>query len=221
MKLSKETLTLLKNFTAINGNLLIKPGNQIATISPSKACYAVAPVAETFDTEFGIYDLNDFLSALALFDSVGGSPEIEFTEKYVSLVGTNNESRFYAADPSVLTFPASAPKFPEVCATFKLTEAQMALILKAAGAFRAVDITIIGDGKTLAIVVGDRKNPTSNNHRIVVGDTTSVFKSCTKLENFKVLPGDYTVEIGQNRAVRFTGTAVTYTIALEKDSTFN
>ena len=64
MSLSKETLSILKNFSTLNSNILIKPGNVISTVTPAKNIMAQATVSETFDQEIGIFDLSKFLEML-------------------------------------------------------------------------------------------------------------------------------------------------------------
>ena len=67
MKLSNGTINVLKNFSTINQNLVIKEGSDISTMSAMKNIVAKAKVEEAFTKEFAIYDLNEFLSALSLF----------------------------------------------------------------------------------------------------------------------------------------------------------
>lgn len=216
MKLSKDTVTLLKNYAQINGNLLIKPGSKLTTISSSKSVYSEAVVTETFDTEFGIYDLNEFLGALALFND----PEIVFDEKSAKISEGKNKIKYFSADVSVLTVPTKEIKLPPSDVEFTLTADQLNMVMKTASVLRATDVSFIGDGKTITVQVGDRKNVTGNTYDLDLGTTDTSFKAYLKVENFKFLPGDYTVELSSRRIAKFSNGDLQYVIALEPDSTF-
>ena len=81
MKLTSNTISILKNFSTINQNLMVKTGNTLSTMSAMKNIVAQAEVTETFPQEFAIYDLNEFLSALSLFEE----PELNFRDQYVTI----------------------------------------------------------------------------------------------------------------------------------------
>lgn len=219
MKLSKDTVNLLKNFSTINNHLLLKQGNKLATISNQKNVFASATVAETFDTEFGIYDLGEFLSAMSLFED----PELTFNDKYVTLKEGKNSIRYYAADASNLTLPpAKSVALPSEDVKFTLTAANFSMIHRTASVLRAGDVAIIGDGTTLKAVVADKKNATSNAFEVDLGTSTSTFKANLKVENLKMVPGDYEVSISSKRISQFKGSTsdLVYFVAVEADSTF-
>ena len=79
--ISKETIDLLQNFSTINKSIVIKPGNQIETLSLNKNILAKAKVQETFDRDMAIYDLPSLISLFNLFD---GSPQIDTCLLYTS-----------------------------------------------------------------------------------------------------------------------------------------
>ena len=157
MKLSKETVGLFKNFAGINSNLLLKSGNKLSTISAQKNVMADSTVTETFP-DFGIYDLNEFLGAMSLFED----PELEFSEKYVTIKQGSMSIKYFAADATVLTAPQKAITFPDAEINFNLSAANLNMIHKTASVLRAADVSIVGDGSTITIVVGDKKNATGN-----------------------------------------------------------
>ena len=72
------------------------------------------------------------------------------------------------------------------------------------------------------ILVRDKKNDTSNNFAVTVGETDATFSFNFKVENIKILPGAYDVVVSQKLLSRFTAKNydLTYYIALEPDSTF-
>jgi ribosomal protein L28 len=217
MKLSKETVSLIKNFAGINSNLLLKSGNKLATISSQKNVMADATVTETFP-DFGIYDLNEFLGAMSLFDD----PELDFQEKYVSISQGSMKIKFFAADASVLVAPQKAITFPEAEINFSMTAAMLNMINKTASVLRASDVSIVGDGTTITAVVGDKKNVTGNSFSEPVGATDKTFKVNLKVENLKMLPGDYEVSISSKKISRFKSPSsdLVYYVAVEADSTF-
>jgi len=216
MKLSKETLTLFKNFAGINSNLLLKQGNKLATISAQKNVMADATVSETFP-DFGIYDLNEFLGAMSLFED----PELDFSEKYVTIKQNNMSIKYFAAEASVLTAPQKAITFPAAEIEFTMTAAMLNMIHKTASVLRASDVSIVGDGSKVTAVVGDKKNAAGNSFSEPVGDTDKTFRVNLKVENLKMLPGDYTVSISSKKISRFKGAGdLVYYVAVEADSTF-
>jgi len=217
MKLSKETTALIKNFAGINSNLLLKSGNKLATISSQKNVMADATVTETFP-DFGIYDLNEFLGAMSLFDD----PELDFQEKYVSISQGSMKIKFFAADASVLVAPQKAITFPEAEINFSMTAGMLNMINKTASVLRASDVSIVGDGSTITAVVGDKKNVTGNSFSEPVGSSDKTFKVNLKVENLKMLPGDYDVSISSKKISRFKSPSsdLVYYVAVEADSTF-
>jgi ribosomal protein L28 len=217
MKLSKETLALFKNFASINQNLLLKNGNKLATISSQKNVMADATVAETFP-DFAIYDLNEFLGAMSLFDD----PDLGFQEKFVSISQGSMKIKFFAADASVLVAPQKAITFPEAEINFSLSAANLNMINKTASVLRAADVSIVGDGSTVTAVVGDKKNASGNSFSEPVGTTDKTFKVNLKVENLKMLPGDYAVSISSKKISRFKSpnSDLVYYVAVEADSSF-
>lgn len=217
MKLSKETVALIKNFAGINSNLLLKQGNKLATISAQKNVMADATTTETFP-DFAIYDLNEFLGAMSLFED----PELDFQDKYVSISQGNMKIKFFAADASVLVAPQKAITFPEAEINFNLSASMLNMIHKTASVLRAADVSIVGDGTKVTAIVGDKKNASGNSFSEPVGESDKTFKVNLKVENLKMLPGDYQVSISSKKISRFKApnTDLVYYVAVEADSTF-
>ena len=217
MKLSKETLGLIKNYASINNNLLFKPGNTLSTIAVSNTIMSSCTVAETFPNEFGIYDVNEFLAVLSLFED----PDLEFSEKTVSIKQGNSSIKYFAAAPNSIVVPKKEIVFPDAEINFKLEASVLAMILKTAPIIKSTDVALLGDGSTITVVVGDKKNATSNAYTYTLGTTTSVFKVNLKIENLKMVPGDYDVSISSKKISRFKAAGdLVYYVAIEADSTF-
>jgi len=206
-----------ENIAGINSNLLLKSGNKLATISAQKNVMADATVTETFP-DFGIYDLNEFLGAMSLFDD----PELDFSDKYVTIKQGNSSIKYFAAEASVLTAPQKAITFPDTDIEFNLTANILEMIRKTAGVLRASDVAIVGDGSTITAVVGDKKNATGNSFQETLGSTDKQFKVYLKVDNLKMVPGDYTVSISSKKISRFKGAGdLVYYVAVEADSVFS
>ena len=220
MKLSEKTLTLLKNFSNINQSILFKQGNSLRTISVMKNILAEATIDEDLPTDFGIYDLGQFLNGLALHTR----PELDFqNEGYVYIKEGRMRSKYFFADPKVIvTPPEKEITLPSEDVSFTLSTDQLDKLLKAAGIYQLPDLTVVGRNGVVKIQVRDRKNDTSNDFAITVGETDSTFSFNFKVENIKILPGTYDVVVSKKLLSRFTSQNynLKYYIALEPDSTF-
>ena len=216
MKLSNETREVLKNYATINANLLVSPGNKIATMSQMKNIVSSATVGDTFDTEFAIYDLNEFLSALSLFSD----PELSFGEQSVRISQGSQDLTYFYSDPSVVTTPKTEINMPSVDAEFTLTKDTFNQVLKAAAVLGAPDMVLdIGTDSIMDLRVSDRKNDTSNNFSVEVGAESPAKgkKFYFKVENLKLLSGDYNVQVSEKGISRFKNVNkdIEYFIALE------
>ena len=220
MKLSDKTLSLLKNFSGINQSILFKEGNSLRTISVMKNILAEATITETFPKDFGIYDLNQFLNGLSLHQT----PELDFeNDKYVMIREGKSRSKYFFADPSVIVTPPDKEiLLPSEDVCFVLNTQQLDKLLKAAAIYQLPDLSAVGEAGVVKLVVRDKKNDTSNDFSIVVGETDSIFTFNFKVENIKILPGSYEVVISQKLLSQFTSTDrdLKYYIAMEPDSTF-
>lgn len=219
MELSKETLSLIKNFASINGSLLLKKGNKLTTIAEGKNVVADVTIKETFPVDFGIYDLNEFLSVISLFPTT----DLEFTEKFVLVSdGGKSKIKYFAAGEGIVKGAPATIKFPSADITFELKAADLAMILRTSSALKSSDVAIVGIDGELRVVVADKANDTSNAYEVVLGKTDEEFKANLKVENLKMLPGDYKVSLSKKRISKFesTSTDLTYFVAVEGDSTF-
>ena len=224
MKLSDSTLSLLKNFSTINQSILFKQGTKLRTISVMKNILAEATVSEEIPKDFGIYDLGQFLNGLSLHNS----PELDFQEdNHVVIKEGRSRSKYFFADPQVIvTPPEKEMTLPSEDVSFELSTDQLDKLLKAAAIYQLPDLAVVGGNGVVKIVVRDKKNDTSNDFAITVGETSNYFcKNFSfnfKVENIKILPGTYDVVVSQKLLSRFTcrDYDLTYYIALEPDSTF-
>ena len=220
MQLSDKTIALLKNFSSINQSILFKKGNYLRSISVMKNILAEATITETFPKDFGIYDLNQFLNGLNLHQT----PELDFeNDKYVMIREGKSRSKYFFADPSVIVIPPDKEiVLPSEDVCFVLNTQQLDKLLKAAAIYQLPDLSAVGEAGVVKLVVRDKKNDTSNDFSIVVGETDSIFTFNFKVENIKILPGSYEVVISQKLLSQFTSTDMDlrYYVAMEPDSTF-
>jgi hypothetical protein len=222
MKLSDNTLTLLKNFAGINQSILVKQGNKLRTISIAKNILAEAEITEEFPREFAVYDLNQFLNGLSLHQD----PDLDFTENsYITIREGKRRVKYFYADPNVIISPPEKEiKLPSEDVCFQLETGALEKLVKAAGVYQLPDISAIGDAGVIRLVVRDKKNDTSNEYSIVVGETDEQFTFNFKVENIsKIVSGAYNVVVSRKLLSQFTNTKhnLSYWIALEPDSTFN
>ena len=221
MKLSDSTLAVLKNFAGINNSILVKKGNQLRTISVAKNILAEAEIPEDFPRDVAIYDLNQFLNGLSLHQD----PNLDFTEdSHITIKEGKRRVKYFYADPQVIIAPPDKEiNLPtqEIC--FQLESNSLEKLVKAAAVYQLPDLSVIGKNNEIHMVVRDKKNDTSNEYSIYVGETDSVFELNFKMENIKIIPGPYDVVISSKLLSEFTNKQynLKYFIALEPDSTFN
>ena len=221
MKLSDKTLTILKNFAGINNSILVKQGTQLRTISVAKNILAEAEIDEDFPRQFGIYDLNQFLNGLSLHQD----PEMDFSEdSYLNIREGKRRVKYFYADPQVIVSPPDKEiTLPSEDVHFQLDSTSLEKLLKAAAVYQLPDLSAVGGAGVVKLVVRDKKNDTSNEYSIVVGETDREFSFNFKVENIKIIPGAYDVVVSQKLLSTFSNSNynLKYYIALEPDSTFD
>ncbi len=220
MKLSDKTLVILKNFAGINNSILVKRGDNLRTISLAKNILAEANIKEEFPRDFAIYDLNQFLNGLGLHQD----PELDFREDtFLSIREGKRRVKYFFADPQVITSPPEKTlTLPTEDVCFQLDSITLEKLLKAAAVYQLPDLSAIGGAGVVKLVVRDKKNDTSNEFAIVVGETKDEFSFNFKVENIRIIPGSYKVVISSKLLAQYTNENhnLKYFIALEPDSTF-
>ena len=220
MKLSDKTLVILKNFAGINNSILVKRGDNLRTISLAKNILAEANIKEEFPRDFAIYDLNQFLNGLGLHQD----PELDFREDtFLSIREGKRRVKYFFADPQVIVAPPEKEiSLPSEDVSFQLESVTLEKLLKAAAVYQLPDLAAVGEAGVVKLVVRDKKNDTSNEFAVVVGETNKEFSFNFKVENIKIIPGAYDVTISSKLLAKFTNSNynLIYYIALEPDSTF-
>jgi len=216
MRLSEQTVSLLKNFASINQNLQFKSGNKLQTISAQKNILVNAEVPESFPSDFAIYDLNKMLGVMSLFQD----PELEIGDKQALIGGKVN---YMFADPSmIVTPPERELAFPKPEVSFTMSNTDFVQTTKAAALLGLPHVCVVGDGSKITLGCTDVNNSSSDDFVTEVGTTDMNFCMVFKIENLKLFAGDYNVEITSKGISKFSHTSINlqYFIATEADSTF-
>lgn len=222
MKLSNETLTVLKNFSSINPGILFKKGSTLSTVSTTKTVLAQATLKEDFPQEFGIWDLNNFLSVVSLGKE---TPEIDFDDKHVFIRTLNGRSKIkyrFADKDMIVTPPEKAVVMPTKEISFTLSADDYDWIMKTANVLQSPNISIEGDKSTLKLTSYDAYVDSAHVNSIEIGQTEFDFRFTFKTENLKMIPGTYDVELSSKGIAHFKNQkeAIEYWIATEKDFSY-
>jgi hypothetical protein len=220
MKLSDNTLIILKNFAGINNSILVKQGTRLRTISVAKNILAEAEIIEEFPRNFAIYDLNQFLNGLSLHQD----PELDLSnDSHIVIREGKRRVKYFYADPNVIISPPDKEiQLPSKDVCFQLESTSLEKLIKAAAVYQLPDLSVVGGAGVIRLVVRDKKNDTSNEYSIVVGETDQEFIFNFKVENIKIIPGAYDVIVSKKLLSQFSNSKynLKYYIALEPDSTF-
>lgn len=223
MELSDSTLGVLKNFASINSNIMIREGNIIKSMSEARNVLSRAEINETFPKDFGIYDLNEFISVLGLVDA----PRLKFENEYASISDSTGRSKvkYFFSPEETLTAPQKDINMPTPDVKFTLTNDTLSKIKRAASTLGHSEVSITGEGGVLSLSVVDSQNSTSNAFSIDIDgeyNNEAKFNFILSIANLKIIQGDYDVEISSKLITRFAHKEmnVQYWIALEKTSTY-
>lgn len=220
MKISEETRSILKNFATINSGIKVGAGNQLQTISNMKNILATANVPETFSQEFSIYNLVEFLGAVSLLDN----PDFDFNDSSLSISDTDTSMTYFYASEGMVTSPDKMITMPDAEIKIDLSSTLLNELQKAASVLGVNDLQLVSDGTNIKLVVTDKKNTTSNTFSRIVGEGNGVsFTMNFKIENLKILDGNYEVFVSSKGISNFKNKDVDleYFIALEPDSKYN
>ena len=222
MKISNETLDILKNFSEINQSIVIKPGKKIKTINSLKNILAHADVEEDFPMEVAIYDLTEFLGLLTSLPEA----EVEFKDSHLVVSSAKRKVKYFYADSDYVVKPEKEIELPDCEINFKLTEDFFNNLFKTANILQLHDISLKGCTKSnkIYLCANNQKNDTSADYSEEIGEgVKEKFTIYFKRENLKLLPGDYDVSISSKGVSHFksAGKNLEYWIALEPNSQYS
>ena len=221
MKLSKETIEVLKNFSGINQSIVVKKGNKLKTVNSLKNILAHATVEEDFPKEFAIYDLTEFLGLLSSISE----PELTFNKSDVTVSSDTRKVKYRYADTDYIVKPEKDIDMPESEIKFRLNEDVYISLEKVATILQLHDICLKGcakSGKILLCAI-NKKDDSSDDYSEEVGEgVTKNFNIVMKKENLKIIPGDYDVSISSKGISHFKNVNLDleYWIALEPTSEY-
>ncbi len=223
MKLSTDTLSVLKNFASINQGIMFKKGKTLRTVSPHKNVMAEATVSDDFPTDFGVYDLNNFLSVLSLHKD---DPNLDFQDNNVIISGLQGRSKIkyrFCAPSSIVVAPDKAIEMPEPEISLTLTQEDFDWILKASAVLSSPYIAIESDGQKVFVTTFDPQNDAAHTESLEIATSTgNKYKMLFKVENLKMISGAYDVKISSKGISNFKHKILNlqYWIATETGSKF-
>lgn len=222
MKLSENTVEVLKNFSTINPSLSFRQGNVLRTVSPQKNILAASVVEETFPVDFAIYELNQFLGLNSIFED----GDIQFGQKGLEISEGSSKCSYTYTDPSMVTAPPEKDLvLPTDEVQFDMSRDTLKSVVNAANQLSLPEIAVRGDGTSISLVATDTKNPSTNEYSVSVSSShieapTEEFSLVFKTENFKFIPDDYSVTVSSKGISHFKGERVEYWVATEAGSKY-
>jgi hypothetical protein len=217
MKLSTQTVTVLKNFAMINPSIVLKPGNVIRTISPQKTVMAIATVPDDIPSKACIYDASRFLSVLSLFKEA----DLNFEDKFCTMSEGKMHMKYVFADESmVIAPPEKDVNFPSNDVEVDVQWNDLQSVIKAAGVLGLPEIAFVGDGENCHLRAINSSDASADTYGIELGKTSDQFQLIIKTENLKLMPLDYKVTLSSKGISKFEGDYIKYFIAVEAKSTY-
>jgi hypothetical protein len=219
MKISNDTRNVLKNFSTINSGIRVKAGDKLETISNMKNILAVATIPESFPQDFSIYNLPEFLGATSLLDDA----DFQFNDVSLTVSDDHSSMSYFYASEGMVVAPDRMITMPETEIEFNVSSQLLTDLNKAASVLGVNDLVLESDGAKITLTVKDKKNSTSNTFARIVGDGNgSKYTMNFKIENLKILEGNYEVKVSSKGISHFKNKDIDleYFIALEPDSVF-
>jgi hypothetical protein len=216
MKLTAETIAILKNYATINQNIQFKEGNELQTISPQKNILTKAEISETIPKTFAIYDLNRLLGALSRLND----PDLSIGKDQL----TAGNLKYTFAEAAMLVLPPEKKlDFPNPEIEFEMSKNDFESCVGMAQVLSLPELIVEGDGTTITLVAIDTSLPSTDRFPVKVGTTDKEFKMVFKIENMKLLSGDYRVQISSKGIGKFDNknSKIEYWIATEQNSNYN
>jgi len=193
MKLSENTLSILKNFSTINSGIVLRKGKSQRTMSADKTILAEVTIEDDIGSDFGIYDLPQFLGNISTL----GNPDLEFQSDRVVMDDGSLKLNYYSCSPTLITCPPDKSlEMKSVDVKFTLSSANMQKLLRLAAMNSMPNLTVVGKNGDLLIKTHEKENDTSNFASMKIGDHSGPdFEKSFKTDNLKMIQDDYDVSI--------------------------
>jgi hypothetical protein len=220
MRISNDTITILKNLATINPAIFLSAGSTIKSRAEAGNIHVEVTLEEEFPIDCPIWDLPSLISMLTLFPEA----EVEFGEHSLSISKDDNEFQFYYADSEIVKEVKN--KIPKYDALFecRLTVSDIQTINKTAGILKASSISFICDGTKVYLVVGDETVSTKNSYNKLVGECDTRFAYHIDRQSFKLIDDEYKVSVSKSpKFVHFASESMSldYAIAVKANSTLD
>lgn len=227
MKLSNETIAVLKHAASINSGIIIDPGSMIFSMHESKTTRMQATVQEDFPVQIALINLNQFLNSLSLFTD----PELEFAEESVIITDNNDQKiQYYYSDPAVIQQTNKQLKADiSYEFEFNLSKEDLSQLNRAAAVIGVDDICVYNDGSNIYISALDKRRQAGNHFDLMVGSDSSLegkhFKIYFRKTNLKLTNNDYHVKASSNGLSTWIAKdaqvpSLLFYIATERDSEY-
>lgn len=216
MKLSENTIAILKNYSTINQSLQFKPGSTLKTISNLKTIFVEANIEETIPKEFSIFDLNKLLAKISLYKEA----ELGFDDDRI-VISTENKKKSdyikYCSSKVITVPPEKSISLPDPDCEFSLSQEDLDWMRKSAGISGSPNFVFESDGSVIYFIATDLKDDASDQSKIEIGLSDKQFRVAMKVENFKMMEGSYDVAVSKKGMARFKHATnpITYYIAIE------
>jgi len=222
MKLSAETINVLKNFAKINPNFKTEKGNTIRTKDQGNTQFAIATIAETLPCDFAIYDLTKFLTVV---DGLFKDPDLEFKEHEVIISSQDKEDgiqHFWYCEPGIIDDVQVLRKFPEPDAEFTLSEKLFNRMNRCVGVLSGTmkEIRFIGGNGVVKLVGYDKSKSDKNTFEIILHDYDGAdFDVSVAHKRLEMIPGTYHCSVINGRILSAENTEypIKYAVALTVD----
>lgn len=217
MKLDANTIKVLKNFSSINTSIMVKEGNVLRTISPSKTVMAKATLTQDFPKTFAIHDVSRLLGTVSLFDDA----DLNFGDKHITISsGTDVCDYGYTDQSLIVVAPEKDINLDGAEVSFRLTEEALAKVQRALGVVSLPEIAVTGKNGKMFLQAVDTKGMTNDVFSVEVGETDATFRMVFRSDNIKIMAGDYDVKVSSKGLAHFKGENIEYWVAVESNSKY-
>lgn len=192
MKLSNETIEILKNFATINPSLMVRKGNILRTVTANKTVMASATLKETFPTEFGIHDLTRLIMVLSAYDN----PTIDFESGYIKISDGPSDTKYHHSAAETVTQPPSKDvELPDIDANFTITNQALVKVIRLSNGLGLPNIVLHGNGGKSYLTGTNVLEEGADSTSYEVGTADKNYRAVFDVEHMKMLFRDYNVKV--------------------------
>jgi hypothetical protein len=225
MKISNETLAILKNFSNINQGILFRKGKILKTVSGLRNILAEVEIDEDIPEEFAIGNLNEFLAVIS--NNEKDNPTYELDGNKNLIIKGRISTTYRLTDASmIVAAPEKSLTMPDAEIVFDLTSEDFDRVMRSARTICSPNVVVESDGTTVYIMTKDVKNDGSHTGKLeICNGLGAKYSMIFKTEYLdKLLPGSYQVNVSSKGLANFKNTKMNtlqYWITTEAGSTYN